>query len=83
MAAIHTSLLYELESKGDIEREISDKIQSHQLGMLKSYQHTYLRAHPTYLSTTLFRELSGMGLKIGNAMPVHVEKRCFVNEDMV
>ena len=36
MAAIHTSLLYELESKGDTEREISDKIQSDQLGMLMS-----------------------------------------------
>ena len=72
MAAIHTSLLYELESKGDIEREISDKIQSHQLGMLKSYQHTYLRAHPTYLSTPRFLEVSGMELEIGNATSVHV-----------
>jgi hypothetical protein len=60
LAAIHTSLLHELESKGDGERDISDKIQSDQLGMLKSdlamsnialqqvAEHTYVHIQRTY-----------------------------------
>lgn len=92
MEAVHTSLLHELESKGDGDREISDKIKHDQLEMLQSDLATTKIALQQVAEQTCtsnvpinpsVREVAGMGLEIGNAASVHVQKRRFVHGDLV
>ncbi len=92
MAAIHTTLLHELQPKGDGDRETSHKLHKNQVGMLKSdlavtnialqqvAEQTCTSSIPINPS---IRKITGIRLEIGNAESVYIGKRCFVHTDMV
>ena len=92
VAAIHTELLHELQSKGDGDRETSEYLHQLDVGMLKSdlAGKTLALQHMVEETCTSIvpinqsvREVAGMGLQIGNAASVPVVKRHFVHSDVV
>ena len=93
MCAIRTELLHELQSKGDDDRrETSDKLHEIEVGMLKSdlagrtlaLQHVVEEACTSSVPINqTVRVVAGMGLQVGNAALVPVERRHFVHSDLV
>ena len=93
MAAIHTELLHELQSKNDDNtRERSEKLHEIEVGMLRSdlagrtlaLQHVVEETCTSRVPINQsVRVVAGMGLQIGNAELVPVENRPFVHSDLV